>query len=142
MAITWNPSDVPVADAEDLASAMLVLIGTEHGLVLYRGELSREEEALVSGCLHERLGREPSRELAALMRFRALVQVFSNRRLNDLLLEHGYDAIAPAVRVAAEMRLNLKWGFNPRKFARTLNAMLDGGDMGADGTTRDLLDAA
>lgn len=142
MAITWNPSDVPVADAEDLANAMLVLIGTEHGLVLYRGELSREEETLVSECLHGRLGKEPSRELAALMRFRALVQVFSNRRLNDLLLEHGFDAIAPAVRVAAGMRLNLKWGFNPGKFARSLNAILEGSDIEASATTRDLLDAA
>lgn len=142
MAITWNPSDVPIADAEDLAAAMLILIGTEHGMVLYRGELSAEEDALVSESLHRRLGRETSREFAALMRFRSLVQVFSNRRLNDLLLEHGFETIAPAVRVAAEMRLNLSWGFNPQKFARALTTLLEGGDIGPDGMTLDFLNAA
>ena len=141
MAITWDPSDVPAVAAEDLAIAMRQLIAESRGLVLLRG-MTPADAAIVEKTLRERLGREPSRELAALMRFRALVDVFNWRRLNELLLERGHEVIAPALQTAAELRLNLKWGFNPQKFARALNALLDADSVGAYVITRELLNAA
>ena len=142
MAITWDPSDVPAVAAEVLAAAMRDLIGEGHGLVLLRGCLSPVEAAIAEESLHRVLGKEPSRELAALMRFRAMIAVFSSRRLNDLLLERGHEIIAPALQVAAGLRLNLKWGFNPQKFFRVLTALLDADGLGADVITRELLQAA
>lgn len=141
MAITWDPSDVPAVAAEDLAAPMCRLIAESRGLVLLRG-LEVEDRALVEESLHQRLGREPSRELAALMRFRALVEVFACRRLRELMLERGHEVIAPALQVAAELRLNLKWGFNPQKFTRALTAMLDADEVATYMVSRELLNAA
>jgi hypothetical protein len=39
--------------------------------------------------------------------------------------------IAPAVHVAARMRLNSEWGFNPLKFERALQDLLSQLDGGA-----------
>ena len=50
--------------------------------------------------------------------------MFGARRLANLLLNTGYNAIMPAVYVAARMRLNTHWGFNPRKFERALQGLL------------------
>lgn len=141
MAITWDPSDVPTVAAEDLAAPMRRLIAEGRGLVFIRG-LTQEDTALVEQTLRQRLGKEPSRELAALMRFRALVEVFACRRLNELMLERGHEVIAPAIQTAAQMRLSLKWGFNPQKFGRALTALLEGGETGIYFVCRELLDAA
>lgn len=141
MAITWDPSDVPTVAAEDLAAPMRRLIAEGRGLVLLRG-LTPEDRAIVEECLRQRLGNDPSRELAALMRFRALVDVFACRRLSDLLMERGHEVIAPALQTAAQLRLSLKWGFNPQKFGWALLALLDAGDAGAYFVTRELLNAA
>jgi hypothetical protein len=62
--------------------------------------------------------------VAVLLRFRALVGVFKARRLRELLLGRGFMLITPAVHVAARMRLNTQWGFNPLKFERELQGLL------------------
>ena len=141
MAISWDPTDVPAVAAEDLAAPMRLLIAEGRGLVLLRG-LTQEDAKLIEDCLRQRLGKEPSVELAALMRFRALVDVFACRRLGEMLLERGHEVIAPALQNAAQMRLSLKWGFNPQKFRRAISALLDGGDAGVYFVMRELLDAA
>ncbi len=129
MAITWDPSDVPVVPAEDLAAAMESLITEGFGLVLLRGRLSSRERAIVEASLYSRLGKEPSRQLAALMRFRAMIEVFTARRLCDVFMEHGHDTIAYAIQASASMRLNATWGFNPQKFARKLIALIEADDI-------------
>lgn len=141
MAITWDPSDVPAVAAEDLAAPMRRLIAEGRGLVLLRG-FTPEDKAIAEEVLHQRLGRDPSCELAALMRFRALVDVFACRRLSEMLMERGHEVIAPALQTASQLRLNLRWGFNPQKFSRALSGLLDGGDAGVYFVTRELLDAA
>jgi hypothetical protein len=50
--------------------------------------------------------------------------VFRARRLADLLLNNGYNLIAPAVHVAARQRLNADRGFNPSKFERALSELM------------------
>jgi hypothetical protein len=141
MAITWDPSDVPTVAAEDLAAPMRRLIAEGRGLVLLRG-LEAQDAALAEDSLRRRLGKTPSRELAALMRFRALVEVFASRRLRELMMERGHEVIAPALQVAAGLRLNLKWGFNPQKFTRALMVMLDADEVATYMVSRELLDAA
>lgn len=141
MAITWDPTDVPAVAVEDLAAPMRELIAGERGLVFLRG-LTPEDAQTVESCLRQRLGKEPSVELAALMRFRALADVFACRRLRELMLERGFEVIGPALQIAASMRLNLRWGFNPQNFYRAVSALLDAGDAGVFFVTRELLDAA
>lgn len=142
MAVTWDPSDVPSVAADDLAGAMRRLIAESHGLVLIRGRLTPDEDRLVQQTLHEKFSKTPSLEVAALIRFRALIEVFTVRRLHELMLERGHEVIAPAVKAAAELRLNAAWGFNPQKFTRAISALLDADDIGAYVVTRELLHAA
>jgi len=66
----------------------------------------------------------PQRTLAAFVRFRHLVGVFGARRLRQLLLDRGYAVMAPAIAIAATLRLNDDRGFNPQRFLLALNAAL------------------
>jgi hypothetical protein len=62
--------------------------------------------------------------VATLVRFRCLIKMFSSRRLRELLMRTGFNLIAPAVQVAARMRLNADLGFNLVKFERALVELL------------------
>jgi hypothetical protein len=114
-----NPSDVALVDARSLALAMRSLVESGRGLAMLRG-IGKAELAGVDRMLCAELGGDPAMRLAVLMRLRCLIEVFAARRLADLFLNTGYNLIAPAVEVAAAMRLNADRGFNPVKFERAL----------------------
>ena len=120
---TVNLSDVPLVDPQALAQPMQHMIDTGRGLAMLRG-ISKAEMREVDCALWDELGADPVQRLAVLMRFRCLIRVFGARRLADLLLNNGYSLIAPAVHVAARMRLNADLGFNPLKFERALQELM------------------
>ncbi len=74
--------------------------------------------------LKRRFHGEPQRALAVFVRFRHLVAVFSARRLQDMMLDGGYGLIAPAIAIAASLRLNANRGFNPQWFVIALHGAL------------------
>jgi hypothetical protein len=123
MAMTWDLTDVPAVAAADLGAAMRALIDNERGLVLLRG-LGEEDLDTVQAELRRRFHADPQRALAAFVRFRHLVEVFSARRLKDLMLARGHGLMAPAIAIAATLRLNAKRGFNPQAFLLSLNGAL------------------
>jgi hypothetical protein len=84
--------------------------------------ITKDELNEVNGALAGELGHDPAQRLAVLMRLRCLIEVFRARRLADLLMHTGFNLIAPAVQIAASMRLNSDRGFNPVKFERALLA--------------------
>jgi hypothetical protein len=53
-----------------------------------------------------------------------MVEVFSARRLKEMMLERGYALMAPAIAIAASLRLNANRGFNPQAFLLSLNDAL------------------
>jgi hypothetical protein len=120
---TVNLSDVPLVDPQAMALPMQYMIDTGRGLAMLRG-ISKEELREVDHALWGALGSDPVQRLAVLMRFRCLIRVFGARRLADMLLDNGYNLIAPAVHVAARMRLNADLGFNPLKFERALQDLM------------------
>lgn len=122
MPSTLNPTDVALVNPQNLALAMQHMVDTGRGLALLRG-ITKDELREIDALLSDRLGHDPAQRLAVLMRLRCLVEVFRARRLADLLIGTGYNLIAPAVRVAASMRLNADRGFNPVKFERALLAL-------------------
>jgi hypothetical protein len=122
---TWDLSDVPAVAPTDLAAAMRVLIDNERGLVLLRG-LSDGDLGLVQSELQRLFQSEPQRALAVLVRLRTMVDVFSARRLKDLMLDRGYAVLAPAIAIAASLRLNANRGFNPQRFMLSLQEALAG----------------
>jgi len=114
-----NLTDVPLVDAKHLAHAMEFMVKTGQGLTMLRG-ITEAELRQVDQALWDELSSNPAERVAVLVRFRCLIRVFAARRLADLLLHTGYRLLAPAVRVAARMRLNADLGFNPGKFERAL----------------------
>jgi len=120
---TVNRSDVPQVNPDDLALPMQHLVATGRGLAMLRG-LSEPELREVDHAMWRALDIEPAQRVAVLLRFRCLIKVFGARRVADLLLHRGYNLIAHAVQVAAGMRLNGDYGFNPVKFERALRERL------------------
>ena len=120
---TWDLSDVPAVAATDLAAAMRVLIDNERGLVLLRG-LSDGDLSLVQSELQRQFQSEPQRALAVFVRLRTMVEVFSARRLQEMMLDRGYALLAPAIAIAASLRLNANRGFNPQRFMLSLQEAL------------------
>jgi hypothetical protein len=123
-------SDVPLVASHDLLVPMQHLIDTERGLALLNG-ISNAELREVDHAVWDALEGDAGRRVAVLLRFRALIQVFKARRLAELFLHRGFMMIAPAVHVAARMRLNSEWGFNPLRFERALQDLLSQVDGGA-----------
>jgi hypothetical protein len=114
-----NLSDVTLVDPKTLALAMQHMLGTGRGLAMLRG-ISEVELREVDGALWDAMGDNPAGRVAALVRFRCLIKMFSSRRLRELLMRTGYNLIDPAVQVAARMRLNADLGFNLLEFERAL----------------------
>jgi hypothetical protein len=123
MATTFDLSDVPAADAADLAAAMRTLVENGRGLILLNGAGEADLDA-ARATLQQRYHGEPHRALTAFVRFRHLVEVFGARRLQQLLLDNGHSLIAPAIAVAAKLRLNAHRGFNPQSFLTALTGTL------------------
>ncbi|HET6322266.1 MAG TPA: hypothetical protein VFF87_09470 [Hyphomicrobium sp.] len=121
MAMTFDLSDVPTADAADLATAMRSLVKAGRGLVLLHGATEADLDR-VRMIFQRRFHADPQRALAAFVRFRHLVAVFATRRLQRAVLEDGFAVMAPALAIAATLRLNGKRGFNPQRFLLALQA--------------------
>jgi hypothetical protein len=119
----WDLTDVPAIAATDLAAAMRALINEGRGMVLMRG-LEGNDLDTVQAELQRRFHGEPQRALAAFVRFRHMVEVFSARRLKELMLDRGFGLIAPAIATAAALRLNAHRGFNPQSFLLALQGAL------------------
>ena len=122
-----NLSDIPQVDPRTLALAMQYMVGTGRGLAMLRG-ICEAELREVDRALWNALGDNPTERVATLVRFRCLIKVFSSRRLRELLMRTGYNLIAPAVQVAARMRLNADLGFNLVRFERALVELLGKSD--------------
>ena len=127
MAMTWDLTDVPAVEVADLAAVMRALIDDGRGLVLRRG-ISDEDLNAVHAEVQRRFHGEPQRALAVFVRFRNLVEVFSARRLKDMMMERGFPMIAPAIAIAASLRLNAQRGFNPQRFMMSLHDALTAGN--------------
>lgn len=124
MSTSFDRCDVPQVSPASLAQPMQAMIAAGRGLVLLRG-ISDRELRDVEHAVWDKLEGSSSQKVATLLRFRALVGVFAGARLQHLFLRRGLALMAPAMQVAAEMRLNVQWGFNPTKFLRALELSLD-----------------
>lgn len=128
-AVPFDLADVPAVDPRHLERLMAILIRHGHGLMLLRGaddrvlrtveaefwrEVRGEPEALTRADPPPVPTEARSPALAAMIRFRAVVDAFAARRLKALLLDEGLAVLGPVFRVAASMRLNAARGFSPQ----------------------------
>ena len=132
MNATFDRCDVPAVSPDSLALPMQAMIAAGRGLVLLRG-ISDGELREVEHAVWDKLEGPSSKKVATLLRFRALVGVFVGSRLQQLFLRRGLALLGPAMQLAAEMRLNVQWGFNPMKFLRALEAELGEADQRSAG---------
>ena len=123
MTIAIDLTDVALVAPETMAVPMQHMIDTGRGLVLLKGASSAELREMDQAVWDE-LGDDPGERVAALLRFRCLIEVFSAQRLRQMLLQKGFALLSPVMQVAARMRLNGERGFNPAKFERALRAEL------------------
>jgi hypothetical protein len=121
--MNWDLTDVPAIAPTDLAAAIQALIAEGRGLVFLR-RLEDADMTRVQPELKRLFHGDPQRALAVFVRFRHLAEVFSARRLKDMMLDRGYALIAPAIATAASLRLNANRGFNPQKFLFALQETL------------------
>jgi hypothetical protein len=121
--MNWDLTDVPAIAPTDLAAAIQALIAEGRGLVFLRG-LEDADMTTVQAELKRLFHGDPQGALAVFVRFRHLAEVFSARRLKDMMLDRGYALIAPAIAIAASLRLNANRGFNPQKFLFALQETL------------------
>ncbi len=118
--MTWDLSDIPAVEVADLSALMRTLIENGRGLVLLRG-LEDEDLNMVQAEVQRRFHGNPQQALAVFARFRHLVEVFSARRLKNLIMNHGHALMAPAIAIAASLRLNANRGFSPQRFVLSLH---------------------
>lgn len=141
MAYVLDTSDVPLVPTADLALAMRFMIDSGRGLVMMRG-LSNDDMQELEEALWDRIAGDTAHRRAVLLRFQYLVDVFAARRLRDQLMQRGFRLIAPAIEIAAGMRLNAKWGFSPNKFNAALRSLVLEMDQPGDTVLEPALDMA
>ena len=112
-------TDVILVSPHDMAVAMQYFIDAGRGLVLLNGAGAQDLRAM-ERAVWDKMDEDPVQRIAVLMRFRCLVEVFAAPRLKALLLNKGFNLLAPALHVAASQRLNAERGFNSVKFERAL----------------------
>jgi len=123
MATTLDTTDIPAVAVHELMVPLQLLISRGRGLALLDGldELTLRE---VEDHVWDTLDGDRELKLAVVLRFRALVEVFTARRLKALFLETGFATLAPAIAAAAGLRFNARRGFNPQRFLDVLKALL------------------
>lgn len=116
-------TDVPVVAPQDLGEAVRVLAAAGIPLITSR-DISEDRFRAVEQAFWQ--GYDGSREVktAILLRIRALSEVLGARRLNAFVSNHNAGMLRMTLKVAAAMRLNTKWGFNPTKFMFALTEAL------------------
>lgn len=136
MAMTWDLTDVPAVEADDLAAVMRALIANGRELVLLRG-LEDEDLDTVQTAVQRRFHSEPQQALAVSVRFRQLVEVFHARRLKNMMMNRGHALMAPAIAIAASSRLNANRGFNPQRFVLSLHDAISANVVAMEPPTED-----
>lgn len=121
MTALLNLADVPKVHASDLYLPMRLLITRGQGLALLKGLTEAEIRELEHDLWATFEGSADVR-LALALRFRALLDVFTARRLKELMLERGFKVISAAIAEAAVQRLNTRFGFSAQKLLMAIEA--------------------
>lgn len=109
----FDLADVPRTEPRHLERLMAILVRQGHGLMLIRGADDAVLRAVEAEFWAVSEGDTQS-AVAAMVRFRAVVDAFAARRLKSLLLNEGLAVLGAVFRVAASMRLNAARGFSPQ----------------------------
>jgi hypothetical protein len=115
-----DPADVPYVAAKDLALPVRLMLASGGSGPLRA--LTESEIKRIEHFYWRRSNAGRTHKVAVLLRFRSLIDVLATRRLDTMLAARGSEALRPILEIAAALRLNAKWGFNPQRFATALAA--------------------
>ncbi|MGD9785322.1 MAG: hypothetical protein AB7E80_06730 [Hyphomicrobiaceae bacterium] len=121
MTTAFDLTDLPQVPQSALALAMRLLVEDGKGLIVSRGA-SADDRAQLEASFWQAFDGETEVGVATLVRLWSMIDVFQSRRMHALLLDRGFALVKDAVAVAASMRLNIDWGFNPQRFLLALSA--------------------
>lgn len=123
-------TDVPTIETRDLALALRLMLAG--GRILAKAQTFSEDEIRrVEQTFWQRVEKGTRAKTAVLLRLRGLISVFASRRLQSMLARYGSGLVPHALAIAATMRLNASWGFNPQKFTLALEEALAGRSVAA-----------
>ena len=103
MAISFDQSDVPLVRSSDMTIALRAVVEAGRGAFwkTYQGEAAQ-------GGI-------------TLLRLWCLIDALQTRRLKARLFDRGFSFLDAAVLAAADLRLNLEWGFAPQRLIWAVN---------------------
>lgn len=113
-------ADVPTVKAHEMAAAIDHLVERGQGLAFLKG-LDEASLADLENALWRLWPDAPELRLAVMLRFRAALAVFGARRLRNLLLTRGYRVVRASAEIAANTRLNVRFGFRVQSFLAALD---------------------
>lgn len=113
-------ADVAPVRPDQLYFPMRLCIANGQGLALLNG-LSEDQIRTLEEEVWAAFPHDAQTRLAVALRFRALMEVCTSRRLQELFKQQGFKFIARAVHEAAAQRLNTRFGFSQQKFVRVLD---------------------
>jgi hypothetical protein len=113
---TWNETDIPAVEPDDLAQALSVWLARERqGMVLVGDPPPATPQSIEAAVIA--LFDDPGRGLSVLYRLRCLIAALRCRRFHHLLRSEHAGALAGLVVAAASLRLNPTWGLSPVRLA-------------------------
>ena len=115
----FQMTDVAPVRPADLYLPMRKAIEKGQGLALLTG-LSEGDIRALEEDVWAAFPNDGVTRLAVAVRFRALLDVCTGRRLQEQFKRQGFKFIARAVHEASCQRLNTRFGFSTQKFVRVL----------------------
>ena len=114
MTRTFDHTDIPLADAQEMTTALRAVVEAERARVFFEGADDSDRGA-IEGAFWKIFDGEAAQGGIILLRLWCLIDALQSRRLKARLFDRGFAFLDAAVGAAADLRLNLDWGFAPQK---------------------------
>lgn len=114
MTRTFDQSDVPLVGTREMAIALRAVVEAERARVFFEGA-DDSDRGMIEGAFWKIFDGEAAQGGIILLRLWCLIDTLQSRRLKARLLDRGFEFLNSAVAAAADLRLNLDWGFAPQK---------------------------
>ncbi len=114
MTRTFDQTDVPLVNAREMATALLAVVEAERARVFFQGA-DASDRSMIEGAFWKSFDGDAAQGGIILLRLWCLIDALQSRRLKARLFDRGFAFLEAAVAAAADLRLNLDWGFAPQK---------------------------
>jgi hypothetical protein len=114
MTISFDQSDVPLVRSSDMTIALRAVVEAGRARVFFEGA-DASDRGLIEGAFWKSYQGEAAQGGITLLRLWCLIDALQTRRLKARLFDSGFSFLDAAVIAAANLRLNLEWGFAPQR---------------------------